>query len=648
MKFMKQSTLFLTITTLLCITSCSEHEIPAVDILPLPSSVEQVEGSFNVRGAAIVCDEAIDAQTASYLRAFALQLGEASGRKSRFAVTRMPGAEIVEVCGMDGCHNERTGASQADVAACGLAAAHGSRAIVFAVCDGMEEDEYAIDSTGALDDKSAVVLVEASGRAGFLNAVATLKQLMPMEIYACGDSEAVRCAAGRRNALADAAMAYAAEGEAPDSLEAERGFHVARLAEETPFHKAPVAVATRIPSRTPSWKIARVRIADKPLFGYRGIHLDVSRHFFPVSEVLRYLDAASYYKLNRLHWHLTDDQGWRVEIKSHPELTEKGAYRDGTVIRKDWDSNDGVRHGGFYTQEEIRRVVAYADSLGITVIPEIDLPGHMMGVLASHPELGCTGGPYSLWQRWGVSKDVLCVGKPETMNMLFDILGEVAELFPSEYFHVGGDECPKVRWAECPCCQAKIRELGLKSDSKYSAEHKLQTWVMNSVQEFLASKGKKVIGWDEILEGGELLPGTIIMSWRGTKGGIAAAARGLKCIMSPSGFLYIDHYQSADQSTEPFAIGGCETLEKVYGYDPFDGFPSSNKGKILGVQANLWTEYIATPEHLEFMLMPRLQALSELQWCPYDTRDISRLEKSLREHQFPMLVALGYNFRALD
>lgn len=627
---MKHSALFICGITALCMISCSEPDAVPVDILPLPVSVEQVSGSFNVRGAAIVCDSAIDTKTVSYLRAFANQLGEASGRTSSFVMAAIPDA------------------SGNDAATSGSNAVHGHRAIVFAMCEGLADGEYELDST------SSVVLVQASSREGFLNAVATLKQMMPVEIYACGDSEAARCASERRKALKDVAKGYAAADtvDTPfgdraavlsDSSSSECGFSVVRYPEVNPFQKAPVAVPTRL-RHNASWRIARVRISDKPLFGYRGIHLDVSRHFFSVSEVLRYLDAASYYKLNRFHWHLTDDQGWRIEIESHPELTEKGAYRTGTVIGKDWGSDDGVLYGGFYTKEEIRRVVSYADSLGITVIPEVDLPGHMLGVLASHPELGCTGGPYELWHRWGVAEDVLCVGKPETMALLFDILGEVADLFPSEYFHVGGDECPKLRWTACPYCQARIRSLGLKADSKYSAEHKLQTWVMNSVQGFLASKGKKVIGWDEILEGGDLLPGTIIMSWRGTRGGIAAASRGLDCVMTPSNFLYIDHYQNKDRSGEPFGIGGCNTLEKVYSYNPFEGFPSEDIGHILGVQANLWTEYVATPEHLEYMLMPRLQALSELQWCQYDTRDMNRLEKSLNAHQFPLLLELGYNF----
>ena len=244
-----------------------------------------------------------------------------------------------------------------------------------------------------------------------------------------------------------------------------------------------------------------VKIQDKPRFGYRGMHLDCSRHFFSVEEVKKYLDIMALYKLNRFHWHLTDDQGWRVEIKKYPRLTEIGAFRNGTVIKKDWGSNDGVRYGGYYTQEQMKDIVAYAGKLGIVVIPEIDLPGHMMGALAGYPELGCTGGPYEVWTRWGISDQVLCPGKDGMFTFLEDVFTELMDIFPSEYIHIGGDECPKTEWEKCPACQARIKALGIKADERHTAEQFLQSYVTARVQKFLNDHGRKIIGWDEVLEG---------------------------------------------------------------------------------------------------------------------------------------------------
>lgn len=530
-------------------TSEFETEVNAPDILPLPRSAEHFKGSFNMNEAQVIIDDSFDADTRVSIESFGGRMAVVLGKEYPVNVCHDP--EI----------NNRHG-------------------IYFIHSEVMGEDEYTIDS------QVGPVVIRCGSRSGALNAIATLKQMMPVEIY-----------------------------------------------------------ANKIAPLETDWRIPRMKIYDSPLFGYRGMHLDCSRHFFEVDEVKRYIEVMSFYKLNSFHWHLTDDQGWRVEIKSHPELTEIGGWRDGTVIRKNWDSNDGIRHGGFYTQEEIRGVIEFADSLGITVIPEIDLPGHMQAVLAAHPELGCTGGPYKVWTRWGVSQDVLCVGRDATMKLLFEVLDEITDLFPSKYIHVGGDECPKDRWKKCPRCQARIRELGLKSTRGISAEQKLQNYVMSTVGDFLHKKGKKLIGWDEILEGGELDEETIIMSWRGTKGGIKAAERGLRAIMTPSNFLYFDHYQSEEPEDEPFAIGGHNTLERVYAYNPLEGFTPEQYDLILGVQANLWTEYIATPEHLEYMLLPRLQALSELQWCEYSTRDIARMKRSLNDHQYRILNLLNYNYR---
>lgn len=387
-----------------------------------------------------------------------------------------------------------------------------------------------------------------------------------------------------------------------------------------------------------------VKIQDEPRFGYRGMHLDCSRHFFSVEEVKKYLDIMALYKLNRFHWHLTDDQGWRVEIKKYPRLTEIGAFRNGTVIKKDWGSNDGVRYGGYYTQEQMKDIVAYAGKLGIVVIPEIDLPGHMMGALAGYPELGCTGGPYEVWTRWGISEQVLCPGKEAMFSFLEDVFTELMDIFPSEYIHIGGDECPKTEWEKCPACQARIKQLGIKADSHHSAEQFLQSYVTARVQKFLNDHGRRIIGWDEVLEG-ELAEGATVMSWRGTEGGIKASAMGFDVIMTPNTYCYFDYYQSEDQDKEPFGIGGFLPWDKVYSYEPLEGLNDSQQKHILGVQANLWTEYVATPEHLEYMLLPRMNALSEVQWCVPENKDIERFKAAMEAESFKIFDILGYNYR---
>lgn len=405
-----------------------------------------------------------------------------------------------------------------------------------------------------------------------------------------------------------------------------------------------VSIFSENPDPAEKFLFPCVRIQDKPRFGYRGMHLDCSRHFFSVEEVKKYLDIMAAYKLNRFHWHLTDDQGWRAEIRKYPKLTEVGAFRNGTVIRKDWGSNDGVRYGGYYTQDQMRDIVAYAGKLGITVIPEVDLPGHMMGALAGYPELGCTGGPYEVWTTWGISEQVLCPGKEAMFTFLEDVFTELMDIFPSEYIHIGGDECPKSEWEKCPACQARIKELGIKGDGRHTAEQFLQSYVTARVQKFLNDRGRRIIGWDEVLEG-ELAEGATVMSWRGTEGGIKASAMGFDVIMTPNTYCYFDYYQSQDQDKEPFGIGGDLPLEKVYGYDPLDGLDAGQRKHILGVQANLWTEYIATPEHLEYMLLPRMAALSEVQWCAPEAKDIERFKSALRAESFRIYDTLGYNYR---
>ena len=404
----------------------------------------------------------------------------------------------------------------------------------------------------------------------------------------------------------------------------------------------PAAVYGTEPAPDAAWEVPCVKIADAPRFAYRGMHLDVARHFFSVDEVKRYIDVMAIHKLNTLHWHLTDDQGWRIEIKRYPELTAVGSIRKATVVRKEWGTYDGTPYGGFYTQDEIRDVVKYAADRGVTVIPEIDLPGHMLAALTAYPELGCTGGPYEVWGRWGVADDVLCPGREKTFEFLEGVLTEVMELFPSEYIHIGGDECPKVRWEKCPRCQAKIRQLGLKDDGEHTAEHYLQSYVTDRIGKFLARHGRRIIGWDEILEG-RAPSDAVVMSSRGSEGGIAAAKLGHDVIMTPNSHFYFDYYQSLDTDAEPFGIGGYIPMEQVYSYDPaFPELTPEQQRHILGVQANLWTEYVLSDEHLEYMLLPRLAALSEVQWCLPETKDWNRFIGSFRMDK--IYSQLGYEF----
>ena len=409
----------------------------------------------------------------------------------------------------------------------------------------------------------------------------------------------------------------------------------------------PEAIYGNAPANNADWTLPCAVISDKPRFPYRGMHLDCARHFFSVDAVKRYLDIMAVYKLNRFHWHLSDDQGWRIEIKQYPELTLIGGYRSGTMIGRDFNSDDGIRYGGYYTQDQIRDVVAYAEKLGITVVPEIDLPGHMLAALSAYPWLGCSGGPYEAWHKWGVADEVLCAGKETTYEFLENVLAEVAGLFPGEYIHIGGDECPKTEWEKCPDCQAKIAELGLKGDEKFSAEQYLQCYVTARMQAFLATLGKKIIGWDEILEG-ELAKGATVMSWRGVQGGIEASSQGFDAIMTPTSHCYFDYMQSRDTENEPVGIGGFLPLDKVYSFDPLEGIPAGAETHILGVQANLWTEYIATEEHLQYMLLPRMLALSEVQWCRPENKDFEAFRIKLAEHELKVLETLGYNYRKLD
>ncbi|MDR0691675.1 MAG: beta-N-acetylhexosaminidase [Prevotellaceae bacterium] len=362
-----------------------------------------------------------------------------------------------------------------------------------------------------------------------------------------------------------------------------------------------------------------VEIMDYPRFGYRGMHLDVGRHLFPVDFIKKYIDLLALHNVNYFHWHLTDDQGWRIEIKKYPELTEIASIRKETLIGNlltDIPHKfDGKPYGGYYTQDEIKEIVKYTQARFVTIIPEIDMPGHMLAALTAYPELGCTGGPYEVATKWGVFEDVLCAGNEKTYEFLENVFAEIVALFPSKYIHVGGDECPKTRWKACPKCQAMIHKSGLKADSKHTAEAKLQSYMVSRVEKTLKEKGREIIGWDEILEGGLISPDAIILSWRGIEGGIAAATNKHKAIMSPHYNLYFDYNQGKDIRKEPPSIGEYIPVRKVYDYEPVPDELTEEEAKyIIGPQANLWTEYIKTPAHAEYMLLPRLAALSEIQW----------------------------------
>ncbi len=366
-------------------------------------------------------------------------------------------------------------------------------------------------------------------------------------------------------------------------------------------------------------------IYDYPRFQYRGMHLDVGRHFFSVDFVKRYIDLMALYKFNTFHWHLTEDQGWRIEIKKYPRLTQIGSIRKQTVVGKKFNPfvGDSTPHGGYYTQDQIREVVKYAADRQITIIPEIEMPGHALAALASYPYLGCTKGPYEVATRWGVFPDVFCAGNDSTFTFLENVLDEVIQLFPGKYIHIGGDECPKTRWEKCAKCQERIRQLGLKD------EHALQSYFIQRIEKYLNAKGRKIIGWDEILEGG-LAPNATVMSWRGEEGGITAAQQHHDVVMTPGKYVYLDHYQSRD-SSEPLAIGGFLPLNVVYGYEPIPAKLSAEEAKyIKGAQGNVWTEYMPTESQVEYMVYPRAIALSEVLWSQQNKKNYDNFLNRLK------------------
>ena len=394
-----------------------------------------------------------------------------------------------------------------------------------------------------------------------------------------------------------------------------------------------------------SGSVPTVNISDSPRFSWRGMHLDVGRHFFTVDFVKRYIDLIAMHKMNRFHWHLTEDHGWRIEIKKYPKLTEIGAWRSESLVGHYNDKPhrfDGIRYGGFYTQDEIREVVEYAATRFITVVPEIEMPGHSEAALAAYPELACTEGPFEVEKVWGIHEDVYCAGKESTFEFLQNVLTEVMALFPSTYIHIGGDECPKTRWKAHDLDQIRMKEENLKD------EHELQSYFVKRIERFLSSHNRRLVGWDEILEGG-LPPAATVMSWRGYEGGIKAANSGHDVIMTPTSYCYFDYYQSKDKDSEPLAIGGFLPLEKVYLFEPIP--PEIDPEKvhhILGGQGNVWTEYIKTESHLEYMAMPRMSAMAEVLWSSKLDRSYKGFIARLGMSQFRRFDRMDVNYRRLD
>ena len=385
-------------------------------------------------------------------------------------------------------------------------------------------------------------------------------------------------------------------------------------------------------------------IADAPRFQYRGAMLDCARHFFPAEYIKQFIDVLSLHGVNKFHWHLTDDQGWRLEVKSLPELAEKSSHRPYTIVgpnvgAKDADNAiyDGKPEGGFYSQQQVRDIVAYAAERYITIIPEIDLPGHMVAALSAYPELGCTGGPYFVRPYWGVDPDVLCAGNPKTLEFIKKVLGEVCELFPSTYIHIGGDECPRKRWEACPQGQAKRQELGRQQEAE------LQTYINQEVEKFLSTKGRELIGWDEIVHGG-LSDNATVMYWRGGKENVEAAKLHHQVIVTNKWFCYFDYYQLANRAAQPLAFNRDLPLSKVYSDEPIPEELTPEEAKyILGVQCNLWSEYVASPDHAMYMLLPRLAAISEVQWLQPEKKDFEQFKGRLAELE-KMYRQLGYKF----
>lgn len=403
---------------------------------------------------------------------------------------------------------------------------------------------------------------------------------------------------------------------------------------QTLFQLMPPTVAIKQPVPLPI-KLNALTIKDSPRFAYRGLHLDVGRHMYPVSFIKKYIDLMAMYKLNTFHWHLTEDQGWRIEIKKYPDLTRIGSVRKGTQIGKT-EQTDNIPYGGFYTQEEAKEIVQYAANQFITVIPEIEMPGHSVAVLTAYPELSCTGGPFEVRQIWGVSDDIYCAGNEKVFEFVENVLTEIMAIFPSTYIHIGGDEAPHVRWAHCEKCQKRIKDEGLKNEAE------LQSYFIKRIEKFLNAKGRKLIGWDEILEGG-LAPEATVMAWRGIQAGIDAANQHHDVIMTPVDYCYFDYYQG-DPTSDPQLVGGNTTLKTVYSYNPIPPVLSPENAKhIIGVQGNVWTEYVKTPENVEFKAFPRAIALAEVAWSQQENRDWNGFLNRL-DNQLPRLDLMNVKY----
>jgi len=401
----------------------------------------------------------------------------------------------------------------------------------------------------------------------------------------------------------------------------------------------PTEIESKIPVNNRDWMVPAVIIEDEPRFKFRSLHLDVGRHFFSVDFIKKYIDLLAFHKMNYFHWHLTEDQGWRIEIKKYPKLAQIASKRKETLIghgARPPFKFDGQPYGGYYSHEEIKEIVKYAADRFITVIPEIELPAHSMAALAAYPEIGCTGGPYEVATRWGSYEEIFCAGNEQTFTFLQGVLAEVMDLFPSPYIHIGGDECPKTRWKSCPKCQQRVKIEGLKSDSE------LHSYFIKRIQRFLAKNNRTLMGWDEILDGA-ILPGATIMSWRGETGSIKAAKMGHDVILTPNTHLYFDHYQT-DPQTQPLAIGGYSTLESVYQYEPVPYELTEKEARyIIGAEGLLWTEYVLTPDYAEYMVFPRACALAEVCWSPKEKRDWQSFRQRLEKH-LKRLDYLGVNY----
>lgn len=372
-----------------------------------------------------------------------------------------------------------------------------------------------------------------------------------------------------------------------------------------------------------------VAITDEPRFEYRGMHLDCSRHFYKASFVKQYIDMIALHNMNRFHWHLTDDQGWRFAVDKYPKLATIASQRNGTMLGRCPNVIDHTPYGGYYTDEEIKDIIKYAADRYITIIPEVDMPGHMMAVLAAYPELGCTGGPYETAMRWGIFEDILCAGNPKSYEFLEAVLDKVCDLFPSRYIHIGGDEAPRTRWEKCPKCQAIIAKEGIVAKDGHSKEALLQGYLTRKVQAYLEAKGRRIIGWDELL-GCDVDTTATIMSWRGSEPGAKGAKLGHDVIMTPMPHCYFDFYQTKEIRDEPVAIGNFLDVAKVYAMQPVaDGLSPEAAKHIIGVQANVWTEYITCPEYVEYMILPRMAALAEVQWMPESQKNFDAFKKRI-------------------